>query len=87
MTSPIVEIRKILDSLLNIETLQKLSEKGEFPKVSFKKKSGEYGLIYVELFNLCGKRITEALGRALSKGEMLFVDENVTRFLTVAIKS
>lgn len=87
MTSPLIEINKVLDALLDKETLVKLSEEGEFPQVSFKKKSGDFWFIFFELVHLCGQRIEKALERKLYRSEILFMAGKVEQFLILAIKS
>lgn len=87
MKSPVVVINRVLDSMLNKQTLEELVEKGELPKLSFQRKSGDLGRIFFELVEFCGLRVEKELNRNLHNAEILFMAEKIQRFLKVSLVS
>lgn len=87
MKSPVIVINRVLDSILKKDTLEELVEKGELPKLSFKRKSGDFSRIFFELVELCGQRVEKELDRRLHNAEIVLMAEKIEQFLKVSLVS
>lgn len=80
------KITKVLKTVLNKKAIQKLSVKGDIPKISPEGKPGNLRRFTAEVAIYCGHRVERALKRNLLKKEFYFLAAKVEGFLKESYK-